>query len=233
MFNAPYDALASEYYDIRHETSRNFDVATQEALRSLDLAMPAGSVLDVGCGRGRCGEFLRVSPDQVVQLDNSMEMLNVVPREPALLKILHDAEELPFPDGAFATVVAFLCDPYLGLNFLSEARRVLREDGLLLGTTPSYEWGVTLRRELGIDAMTTRFVLQDGRCLSAPSAIYPANQLHEMLRQVGFRPSTIDIRIHTLPPKVTAISRDIDVTAKLLGLSPYDVPILYTFTSTR
>src|SRR4029453_6683308 len=113
MYKVPYDALASEYYDTSHKTSRNFDAATQEALRSLKLTLPDGLILDVGCGRGRCCEFLHVSPDRIVQLDNSIEMLKVVPREPAMLKVVHDAEELPFPYGEFATVAAFLCDPYL------------------------------------------------------------------------------------------------------------------------
>jgi SAM-dependent methyltransferase len=139
MNRTPYEVLASEYYDNSHTTSRNFDAATQEALRTLRLTMPDGVTLDVGCGRGRCSEFLHIAPDRVVQLDNSAAMLKLVPREPAILKVMHDAEELPFPDGEFAAVVAFLCDPYLGLNFLSEARRVLRADWLLLGTTPSYE----------------------------------------------------------------------------------------------
>ena len=229
MNRTAYEALASEYYDNSHTTSRNFDAATQEALRSLRLTMPGGVIVDVGCGRGRCSEFLHVPPDRVVQLDNSAAMLEVAPREPAILKVLHDAEELPFPDREFAAVAAFLCDPYLGLNFLSEARRILRADGLLLGTTPSYEWGVALRTELEIDLMTTRFVLRDGTSLLAPSALYRVEQLSEMLRQVGFRSSKIDIRTHTLPHSVTPVSPDIELPARVLGLSPYQVPILCTF----
>ena len=129
---AAYDRLAGEYYDAGHKTSRNFDEATRGALLTLNLRLPTnGLTLDAGCGRGRCGEFLQVPPSQVIQLDNSPAMLSFAGREPSLVRVLHDAEQLPFPSSEFSVVAAFLCDPFLGLNFLSEARRVLSPGGVL------------------------------------------------------------------------------------------------------
>jgi SAM-dependent methyltransferase len=226
---AAYDILAEEYYEPRHKTSRNFDSATKEALESIDLRIPSGLVLDVGSGRGRCGEYLGIEPARVVQLDNSIAMLSLKPREDAFIRILHDAEELPFPDGEFACVAAFLCDPFLGLNFLAEARRVLSDGGILIGTTPSEQWGRPLRDALGLDPMVTRFVLAGGQEMTAPSAIYSNKQLHEMLRVVGFRESKIDINTHTLPDGTDPVSEDILTPAKTSGLSPYSLGILSSF----
>ncbi len=42
------------------------------------------------------GEFLEIDPSRVVQLDSSAEMLALPDREPSVLRVLHDAETLPF-----------------------------------------------------------------------------------------------------------------------------------------
>lgn len=155
---APYDQIAGEYYDAFHKTCRNFDQTTSRAIESVrPLAPHSGLILDVGAGKGRCIELLGVDQNRIIQLDNSSVMLGLYPREPSLLRIQHDAEQLPFLDREFSCVTAFLCYPYLGLNFLSEAHRVLRPGGLFLSTTPAYEWGTALRRGIAIDYSETRF----------------------------------------------------------------------------
>ena len=229
-----YDVVAAEYYDERHVTSRNFDAATRAAVSSMDLRGPRqGLVLDVGCGRGRCTEFLRVPGNRIVQLDNSLIMLNMPGREAALVRVLHDAEELPFPDGQFTCVAAFLCDPFLGLNFLHEAHRVLKLGGLLIGTTPDLSWGVALRDGLGIDRMTTRFLLNDGSTEAIPSALFEPAQLREMLRRVGFDEARIPISRHRLPNDVPSVSPDILGPAANLNIDPHDLDILTVFTARR
>jgi SAM-dependent methyltransferase len=227
----PYDSLAAEYYDDRHTTSRNFDDTTTEAVRSLGWRMPRGLILEPGCGRGRCREFLGLDSKTVVQLDNSAAMLAIKPREDSLVRVLHDAEELPFADAQFAGVAAFLCDAFLGLNFLSEARRVLATGGLLVGTTPTLEWGIALRDTMGIDPMTTRFVLNNGKGIHAPSYLYPDEELRELLNAAGFDEMSIQTRTHTLPRGSTLISPDIEAAAHTLRCSIHDLPILCTFSA--
>jgi SAM-dependent methyltransferase len=83
-------------------TSRNFDAATAVATAEWRDRLPAGLVLEPGCGRGRVGEFLGLDPTRVVQMDNSLPMFALAGREPAMLRVLHDAEALPFPDEEFS-----------------------------------------------------------------------------------------------------------------------------------
>jgi SAM-dependent methyltransferase len=225
---AAYDVIAGEYYDCAHVTSRNFDAATAVAAADWRERLPVGLVLEPGCGRGRVGEFLGVDPERVVQMDNSLAMLSLANREPARLRVLHDAEALPFPDEEFSSVVAFLCDGFLGLNFLSEAHRVLKPDGVLCGTTPSYEWGAALRELLEIDVMSTRFVLQGGGRALVPSFVYRETQLKEMLELAGFSGPN-EIRAHALPKDVLVVSNDILLPAERLGVAPNKLPILYSF----
>lgn len=226
----PYDSLAAEYYGTQHKTSRNFDYLTKQALGALGWQAPPGLVLEPGCGRGRCGEFLGAGATDVIQLDNSRAMLDLEPRESSLLRVLHDAEQLPFADGQFSCVAAFLCDPFLGLEFLSEANRVLSAGGVLLGTTPTHEWGVALRDELSIDRMTTRFIVSGEHAVGAPSSLFPEDQLHQMLAVAGFDKAGIQIHNHTLPPEAPTVSPDIETAAKALKRDIYDLPILCTFS---
>jgi SAM-dependent methyltransferase len=230
---AAYDAIAAEYYGEHHQTSRNFDAAAVEALDAMKVALGDGPVLEVGAGRGRSGEFLGLSASRVVQLDNSAAMLAIQPREKAAVRVLHDAEHLPFPDQEFSAVLAFLCDPFLGLNFLSEARRVLTTGGILLATTPAYEWGKPLRDRIELDTMVTRFVLRDGTHIEAPSALYSPEQLRSMLGRVQFQHHKTYIRTHWLPPGTTPVSPDILMPAAELGISEYELPILYTLLAER
>jgi SAM-dependent methyltransferase len=182
--------------------------------------------MEVGAGRGRCHEFLGLDAKRVVQLDSSRAMLEIQPREECLLRIIHDAENLPFLAGDFAAVVAFLCDPFLGLDFLAEAFRLLAPNGLFLATTPSHEWGVALRKDLGIDDMQTRFLTHAGTTVIVPSILIPIPRLSEMLEFVGFEKSRIAVRRHRLPLDAKPISPDIEQPASKLGVEPHDLDIL-------
>jgi SAM-dependent methyltransferase len=225
---AVYDDLADEYYEAGHITSRNFDATTTVATADWRDRLPEGLLLEAGAGRGRAGEFLGATPERVVQLDSSAKMLALPGRERALVHVLHDAEELPFPDAEFGCVAAFLCDGFLGLNFLSEARRVLKPGGVLFGTTPGYEWGSALRELLEIDVMETRFVLKGGDEVRVASFLYPRAQLEEMLSRAGFT-AEVELREHSLPRGTVEISSDISRPAERLHVEVNDLPILYSF----
>jgi SAM-dependent methyltransferase len=227
MSEAPYDLIASEYYLAEHQTSRNFDQTTAVALALVRARVPAeGLVLDVGAGRGRCCEFLRVDPSRVIQLDNSDRMLEVHPREACALRVLQRAESLPFLGAEFACVTAFLCDPFLGLEFLAESYRVLRRGGILIATTPAYEWGAPLRKALGISTNTTRFITKEG-IIVVPSVIVPQLQLTDMLRRVGFDQTKLKISRHRLPQGAEPISQDISAPASAVGCNVHELDILY------
>src|SRR5712671_4605883 len=124
MLSTPYDNLASEYYDPYHKTCRNFDATTVDALGGRQLLPQHGLILEVGCGRGRCSEFLQAPRERIVQLDASQAMLEIPDREPCLLRLHADATNIPTVAGEFTGVVGFLVDPFIGLDFLREAFRV-------------------------------------------------------------------------------------------------------------
>lgn len=97
---------------------------------------PAAPVLDLPTGTG---EYLGLLPAPAVGVDLARGMLEAASaRHRNAVLVQGDAFCLPFPDGAFATVVTIL-----GLHLLPrpaavvpEMARVLRPGGILLGAVP-------------------------------------------------------------------------------------------------
>jgi len=128
LFAAGYDRL-----------SRKSEDAGTRALRHALLADAAGSVLEIGAGTGL----------NLAHYNGKLESLVLTEPEPAMLRRLQKkareqaplakvlrapAEDLPFEDAAFDTVVStlVLCGVEDQERALREARRVLRPGGRLL-----------------------------------------------------------------------------------------------------
>ncbi|GAG14779.1 unnamed protein product, partial [marine sediment metagenome] len=222
MKYSPYDLIADEYYDDFHKTGRNFDEASLVVLQNIKDMLPNdGPVLDVGSGKGRCNEYLDIQSDRIVQLDNSKRMLELEPREECVLRIHNSAEDLPFLNSEFTVATAFLCDAFLGLNFLSETFRVLKDGGFFIATNPSFIWASTLRKKIGIELQSTRFKTKKGTILKAPSVVVSKEQFLEMLVVSGFNKDCIEITEHCLPRSSQTISQDIQIPADELNINVY------------
>ena len=233
MPQSGYDALAHEYYDPGHKTSRNFDVASAAALKELNVSLPrSGLLLEIGCGRGRSVEYFGVSPRRIVQLDASERMLSLEPRERCVLRVHAHACAIPLYSGQFAGVLGFLIDPFIGLAALAEAFRMLQPGGMILATNPTLEWGLPLRKQLNIDPASTRFIMLSTKSiLKLPSTLFSRKQLEEMLKRVGF--SDIAISSHCLPHHVQDISEDISKVARIEGKGVHKIPIINVIRATK
>ena len=232
MPQSGYERIASEYYDDRHKTSRNFDRATRSALANQNSIAPEGMLLEVGAGRGRSGEFLGISSSRVVQLDNSPAMLSLTHREPCLLRLCADACNIPLVSSQFHAIAGFLVDPFFGLDSLAEAYRMLVDDGRLLLTLPTRQWGEPLRQRLNIGVMTTRFkTIHSEEIVVLPSLLHSRQRIEEMLQITGFR--SIVIRDICLPPDETNISSDITSVCSEMQISPYELPIIHLIEAQR
>jgi SAM-dependent methyltransferase len=98
--------------------------------RLLELLPPPGrATLDVGCGEGRTGRALLALGHRVVAVDSSPAMVALAAETQEAL--VADAAALPFPDGSFDLVTAFMSmmdmdDPD---GAVREAGRVLEPGG--------------------------------------------------------------------------------------------------------
>lgn len=139
-----YDLTAGRYDGIKQ-----FDPDTESAfvtwpLRRRLKAWPAPLVLDIGTGTGRLPYFLLNEPEfngRVVGLDASARMLDqarakLAPFGNRAMLVQQSAQNLPFPDAAFAGVTClealeFLPDDVIALR---EMVRVMQPGGVLLVT---------------------------------------------------------------------------------------------------
>jgi len=231
-YSLGYDVLAQEYYNPFHKTCRNFDLTTIKAIESKTVTIPDdGLVLEVGCGRGRCFEFLGIKSKRIIQLDYSSQMLSIEDREPSILRIQADATSIPIFKEQFSAIVGFLIDPFLGLNFLSEAFRLLIPGGVLFFTTPTEEWGKPLRNKLEIEASFSRFLTENGETVIVASTLVSDQKLNQMLQHIGF--TNIRITSHCLPKEADPISPDIQRVADEKGISVHDLPIIYLVSAEK
>ena len=132
---AGYDLVAAEYARrIYGELeAKPFDRAFLDRFAK---GIPAGEILDLGCGPGHVGKYLRERGIPVRGLDISHEMVRVA-RElnPAIEFRQGDMREVPFADQFFAGVAALYSIIHLEPAELEpvfgELRRVLTPGGLL------------------------------------------------------------------------------------------------------
>lgn len=108
------------------------------ALRAL-LPAPGRRTLDLGCGEGRLSRYLRSIGHRVAGADAAPTMVRLAAGyRDAPPAVLADAAALPFRDGTFDLVVAYMClhDMDQMPRAVAEAARVLEPGGRLCAAIP-------------------------------------------------------------------------------------------------
>ena len=98
------------------------------------LPAPGRATLDLGCGEGRCGALLAELGHRVTGVDVAPSMVTMASETGAYVDVLEaDAGRLPFTDGAFDLVLAFMSlhDMDNPGAAIAEAARVLAAGGRL------------------------------------------------------------------------------------------------------
>ena len=169
-----YQDVAAEYYDVhRHPTCANFRQASARLLIPwLDRHCTLDArIAEVGAGMSLVLEYLANHPRVVSRIlisDGSWTMLSysrTLPTSHANL-VVAAADRLPLRDSNLTVLVASLGDPFNTGEFWREVRRILEPGGVVLFTTPSYEWSSAFRR--GTDANSAEFAAR-GRPLRLDS----------------------------------------------------------------
>jgi SAM-dependent methyltransferase len=134
-----------------------------------------------------------------VATDLSIEMLNYS-RDSAPVRLVCDAQALPFAKGSFDLVVSSLADPYNTKLFWEEAAGVLRRGGHVLFTAPAIEWACQFR----MGAQTAEFMRSDGLLIEVASHVHTDDDQRRLMEASGLQ----------VVRKVTASDQDIRRTAR-------------------
>jgi len=107
--------------------------------------IPPEAILDAGCGTGL---FSRYLPPGAVAVDiNPRHIAKAKSHAPQINFFTGDLEKLPFEDGEFSLVICTEVIEHFPIpqKPLSEIKRVLNKNGLLIGTVPNKSWVWHLR----------------------------------------------------------------------------------------
>ena len=131
-----YDKTAGKY-DERHKNYMINHMRTEE--EKLIRKYAAGKILDIGCGTG---QHLKLA--NAIGLDVSFPMLREAKKKNCRNLVQGNAENLPFPDNSFDTILCMftvlnLCDVEKSIN---EMKRVLKKSGnIIISVTTVWERG--------------------------------------------------------------------------------------------
>jgi 2-polyprenyl-3-methyl-5-hydroxy-6-metoxy-1,4-benzoquinol methylase len=174
-------------------------------------AVAGTDLLDVGCGEGELSAAL-AAKHRVEGLDHSVAAVRSArARVPNAHFVVADAQDLPYADGQFDTVVLANIFEHVEAPclLLREARRVLKPQGRLVMSTPSRYKTANFRR-----AMTGRRLV-----LNSPNHVteYTCGQVGEILRWCGFALVSSDSNLRCRTRFGTAAARLMQFGARVLG----------------
>jgi SAM-dependent methyltransferase len=171
-----YDAVAESY------ASRFADVDLFSDRRRFLQGIPAGPVLDAGCGSGRDCQFFLKDGVNAVGIDLSAGMLEVAARNTDAPIIEADIRAIPARDNVFAGVwccaVLLHLDPPDAATALREFGRVLIKHGRLF---------ISVRHGVG------ESVRDDGRDLTRRYVLYQPDQLAGSVARSGFEVDRVEV----------------------------------------
>ncbi len=136
-----YDKIAKDFSDSRYSIWEEFNIFK-------DYIKDNDKILDLGCGNGRLLELFKDKDIEYVGIDNSEKLIEIAKNKFSIFNfqfsikpkfVVVDALNLPFENNYFdrifsVAVLHHIPSKEYRLQFLKEARRVLRPDGLLILT---------------------------------------------------------------------------------------------------
>jgi SAM-dependent methyltransferase len=185
QLRSSYDAVAEVYAQkFFDELSRKpFDRALLDAFAD---ALPAPTALDVGCGPGHIGGYLRARGLAVTGVDISPMMIELARRlNPGIRFEVADMRNLTAPVATFGGIAAFYSVIHIPREevpaVLREFRRALMPAGRLLLSVHS-----------GSGTVTTQEFL--GRQVPFEATLFEQDELVDLVTAAGFEVTTATIR---------------------------------------
>jgi SAM-dependent methyltransferase len=155
-------AKAQDYFYKSNPVVSWVQNAGHRAIRAMSAARPDALTLDMACGDGGHRPYMH-RPDRVLGVDIDQGSLESYRRRyPESLAVRGDCYRLPFRDASFDRVLnIYNLEHLVHLDFaLEEARRVLKDDGVLMVSVPTeggLAWTVgrqlTTVRQFGRDGL--------------------------------------------------------------------------------
>lgn len=126
------------YNLIADDFSRTRSFISQDLKALGEYTLAGERVLDIGCGNGKLFEVVRDKKVDYIGIDNSEKLIEIAKEKYPEAKFqVADALSLPFPNNFFdkiysISVLQHIPSEEFRLQFLREAKRILRPEGLFI-----------------------------------------------------------------------------------------------------
>lgn len=188
-----YRYVAEEYYDRNlHPTCANLGFASKRLLEeNVELIGFRGTVLEIGAGKSPLIELIEdfCNVDKAFITDSSKDMLKHSRIDDAHEKIsllVCDSNNLPFDRCQIDVVISLLGDPYNTKELWSEVSRVLKPNGRVFFTTPSWEWAEAFRGSEEVEKKdAAHFLTKHGNSIYMPSYIMTKANQERVMKSYG------------------------------------------------
>lgn len=218
-----YTKVAPVFSEEQRITTRNFHQLSysffQKAIE--ENIEPGFRCLEIGPGHGWLRKNFLWPDVEYVSVDISEEMLKFSNSD---LKINSSARMLNLPDRYFDAAFASLADPYCYPTALCEIRRVLKEQGLFIISSPSKYWSDGIRS--GDQINKTNFLIDKGNHAEVFSFTFSIDELLELIQLCGFEPESYKVAYGSELTRDDCVSMSITRSADSLGIQVSELPIL-------
>jgi len=189
-----YNKIAEEFSVTREETWSEIEFLFD------DYVIPGDKILDLGCGNGRFFELLKDKDINYIGVDFSEKLIEIAKKKYPKVKFqVTDALNLPFPNNYFdriysIAVLHHIPSKEFKRQFLKEARRVLKPNGLLILTVwkpkSKKNWNLFLKYTTLklIGKLEKRDVFQSwGKKMERYFHLFSEEELVDLAKEVKFR----------------------------------------------
>ena len=134
--------ISEKYANLRYRPTNNPLKNKAENIRIKKIVNAVGEeevVLDIGCFDGTIGELLLKKGNKVYGIEISKDAVNIAKKRGIIVKNTSAEKNFPFEDKFFDVVIAGEIIEHLldTVSFLKEIKRVLKDNGRLILTTPN------------------------------------------------------------------------------------------------
>jgi len=191
-----YNLIADDFSSTRDETWDEMFFLFENYLKSGD------KVLDLGCGNGRWFKLFKTYNLDYIGVDSSAKLIDIAKKNNPEAKFqLEESLHLSFPDNYFDKVYSIAVFHHLPskefrLNFLEEAKRVLKPGGILVLTVWKFHntkeiyllIKYTILKLLGKSKLDFRDILEPwGKKTERYYHCFSEAELINLIKESGFR----------------------------------------------
>lgn len=179
-----YNKVAYEFTEEKRVTTHNFHIASTKFFKtSIQKYIKKNTkILEVGPGQGWLAKKIALPSQSYSTIDISTNMQSTSVSKYNYVGTIRNTN---FKENNFDVIISSLADPYLFPSAILEIRRILKNNGIFIFTTPSSKWSKNVRNNK-LNNKTT-FLLHDESTAEVFSFTFTLQELITILEELQMK----------------------------------------------